>query len=149
MVGDRTLVFTVTGLGGIESEAFPMSPGPPMFIAEFGGNDQTGPVGTELVKAFSVKVTDSFGNAVEGVIVTWTVTSGLGALSADTSYTDSDGIASTFYILGGSPGVETVQAESTGAIRVPSFPVTPLNQRLSRSLPSQSRKTGGCRVGCY
>jgi hypothetical protein len=78
------------------------------------GDDQTGPVSTELPQDLVVQVRDAQGNAVPGVAVTWVIGTGGGSVTPQTSATDADGRASAAWTMGGSPGANTVSAVVSG-----------------------------------
>src|SRR6478735_8476478 len=66
--------------------------GPPASIVLVSGDGQgTIEVGTKLGQPLTVRVADSQGQHLSGIAVTWTTTSG--ALSASTSSTNADGVA--------------------------------------------------------
>lgn len=67
-------------------------------IAEFGGNNQEGTVGRELVYPLQVLVTDNFGNPVAGREVTW-VTQGGSSVNPQTSVSNESGVASTYFTI--------------------------------------------------
>ncbi len=56
-----------------------------------------------------IKVTDRYGNAVQGVAVTWVSTGG-GVLSASATVTDASGMSQVTLTLGATPGPYTVTA---------------------------------------
>jgi protocatechuate 3,4-dioxygenase beta subunit len=56
-----------------------------------------------------IKVTDRYGNAVQGVAVAWVSTGG-GALSASATTTDANGMSQVTLTLGATPGPYTVTA---------------------------------------
>ncbi len=89
--------------------------GDPTAIAIVSGNSQSGAVNTALPNPLIVKVTDTFGNAVNGATVNWARTSGNGTLGAATSTSDATGVASNSYTLGSTAGSEAVSASITGA----------------------------------
>jgi hypothetical protein len=77
------------------------------------GNGQgTIEVGTKLGQPLSVRVTDSQGQRLSGVVVAWTTTSG--ALSASTSNTGADGLATVDWTVGTLVGTQTATATVTG-----------------------------------
>jgi adhesin/invasin len=78
----------------------------PATLVASGGNNSSGPAGTELADPFTVTVTDQFGNPVSGVTVTWTTTAGV--LSAGTSRTGITGAAPILLTLPATPGPVTV-----------------------------------------
>jgi hypothetical protein len=90
-------------------------------LAIVSGNNQPGKAGQELAEPFVVRVTDAQGAGIEGVEVTWTVTSGEGVL--DGLWTRCD--------IPGTPGWEkyvdpipttSVHTDAAGVARVPFMP---------------------------
>jgi hypothetical protein len=98
------LTFTATGTAA--------GPGPAANLVLVSGNGQSGTAGQPLASPFTVRVTDSNGNAVSGATVTFAVVSGGGALSATTVTTNSLGIAASTLVLGTIVGTNTVTATS-------------------------------------
>jgi len=82
----------------------------PSAIAVTGGNAQTGPVGGALLQPITVRVTAADGLGVQGVAVTFAVTTGGGSLSTTLGTTDSSGYASVVWTLGNAAGSQTVTA---------------------------------------
>jgi alpha-tubulin suppressor-like RCC1 family protein len=79
-------------------------PGPPVRLIP-GTTDSLGAIaGNPLGDSISVRVTDSVGNAVPGVAVSFTVTAGGGSASPVTTVTDAGGFARTWWTLGAVPG---------------------------------------------
>jgi hypothetical protein len=87
------------------------------------GDDQTGPVLTELPQDLVVEVRDAGGNAVPSVAVTWVIGVGGGSVTPTTSVTDASGRATAAWTLGASPGGNTVSAVVSG-IGVAEFSAT-------------------------
>jgi len=87
------------------------------------GNNQTGPVSTELPQDLVVQVRDAGGNAVPSVAVTWVPRTGGGSITPTTSITDAAGQASAAWTLGPSPVPNTVSAVVSG-IGVADFTAT-------------------------
>jgi hypothetical protein len=86
------------------------------------GSGQIDTIGKALPLPFVVHAADAFGNAVPGTFVQWAVAAGTGTLTADSSLTDGSGNASTNYILGPTPGADTIAATlSCGCTTVPFF----------------------------
>src|ERR1041385_8481637 len=77
-------------------------PGPPSDLLVSGGDAQSWFFNNPLPAPLSVTVVDASGRAVRGVVVTWSVTSGMGAgaVSPLQSTTDVSGVASTTDSLG-------------------------------------------------
>jgi len=101
------------------------------------GDAQTDTIGASLA-TYSVRVTDSLGNGVQGVPVTWSVTSGGGSITPS-SPTDVNGFASAARVLGTAAGVDSATASVGGLIGSPQrFGATALHGN-----PSQIFKTAG------
>ena len=109
--GPVTATATVTGATGSPvTFTATADPDAAAALSMVAGDDQSGPINSTL-NALQVKVADQFGNAVPGVTVTWTVTSGDGAVAPGTSDTDDNGVAESEVTLGGTIGDVTVTAE--------------------------------------
>ncbi|HEU4680682.1 MAG TPA: Ig-like domain-containing protein, partial [Gemmatimonadales bacterium] len=88
-----------------------LQPGPvPAQITSSGGGGQIGLPGSPLPALLSVLVTDATGNPVADVKVTWSVLTGGGTVVPATSSTNTDGVATTQFILGPAEGDQQVQA---------------------------------------
>ena len=81
-------------------------------IAVVSGADQLSPAGSRLANPLVVRVSDGFGNPVEGVAVEWSA--GSGSVDPASSVTASDGLAETSWTLGSSIGPQSVTASSAG-----------------------------------
>lgn len=91
----------------------------PSALVRAAGDGQSGFVGQALTNALRVRVTDTQGSGVAGVVIVWSVTTGGGSLSAATSTTDGTGAASVVWTLGTLAGGQTVSASAPA---VPSLP---------------------------
>jgi hypothetical protein len=118
-VGTNTLTATASGLSG-SPVTFQVSgtAGAAATIAANSATTQSGvTVGTNVPAAPSVLLTDSHGNPVAGVTVTFTVTQGGGTISPSSPAhvnTDASGIAAlTSWTVGTTPGTNTVQATAS------------------------------------
>jgi len=80
-------------------------------IAPVSGNEQSGPVGSELTLPLVVQVTDQFFNPIAGVTVNWSVTGG-GSVSAASTVTGEDGKTQVTRTLGNAAGPQTTLASS-------------------------------------
>ena len=78
------------------------------------GDDQTGPVSTELLLPLVVVLRDGSGNPVPAAAVSWVIGSGGGSVTPSTSSTDGVGQAIVAWTLGGTPGPNTVSAVVSG-----------------------------------
>jgi hypothetical protein len=104
--------FLIFGLSACGSDS--QEPGTPTTLARVGGDGQSAAPGTLLPNPLQVRVTDANGTGVPGVNVTWSVLTGGGTLSPETSNTDQSGSAATQLTLGPEEGDQTVQAVVTG-----------------------------------
>jgi uncharacterized protein (TIGR03437 family) len=84
--------------------------GPPAVINILQGNNQTGSPGQMLPQALVAQVTDSSGNVLTGVPVSWQVlTTGAATLSNVSTATDQNGHASALATLGNIAGPAQIQ----------------------------------------
>jgi len=112
--GANSLTATVTGLTPVAFTATGTA-GPAFAVATFAGNNQSQQVAALLDVAPSVKVTDSYGNGVPSISVTFSVASGGGTLTDSVTTSDSSGVASVGgWRLGINPGGNTLAAAITG-----------------------------------
>ncbi len=74
--------------------------GPPSKIATVSGDSQAGIVGEPLHSPFVALVTDSYGNAVRGATVAWTITAGGATFPVGSTVTNSSGLAVNTMTLG-------------------------------------------------
>ena len=88
--------------------------GTPVGIAHSLGQDQGATAGTALPVQLGAKVVDDWGNGVPGVAVAWSVASGGGIISADTTMTDPNGLAKVGRTLGPGAGGQFVRAIAVG-----------------------------------
>lgn len=93
-----------------------LSPGPPASLVAVSGGGQAASLGATLPFPLVVKVTDTYGNALPGVAVTWAVTSGGGSLDATTTATNTEGTASVHWTVGSTQGNQTVKASISGGL---------------------------------
>jgi plastocyanin len=89
------------------------APNPPFALVIAGGDAQTWYFNNPLPTPLSVAALDVDGVPVSGVVVTWTVASGAGAVSPAQSTTDANGIASAIDSIGAST-LQTVSATFAG-----------------------------------
>lgn len=82
------------------------------------GEGQTAVVGTVLPLPLTVAVRDAQGNAVPGMVVTFTILEGTGTLTSPTVTTGADGQAATALRVGTTAGTNHVAAGATGLVPV-------------------------------
>ena len=86
----------------------------PHSLTKVSGEGQAGLVGEQLAKPFVVSVLDQDGSAFTGAVVSFSVTTGGGTLSATTVTTNANGRARSTLTLGFDPGPNTVSATVEG-----------------------------------
>jgi len=96
-------------------------PGPPVdLLKHAAGDNQSWYFNNPLPTALSVTAVDVDGRAVPGVVITWAVTTGDGAVTPTQSTTGANGVASTTDSVG-SATLQTVSATFTGLAGPVSF----------------------------
>jgi plastocyanin len=108
-------------------------------IAEAGGNSQTGEIGTQLGTPVQAKVSDQFGNGVEGVVVAWEASGG--TVSAASVPTDAAGISAVNVTLGSTAGPVTITATVDG------LGGSPLTFNATATVPAPIPTTAAITVG--
>lgn len=86
----------------------------PSAIIRVSGDQQTEPTNTTFPTPLAVLVVTQFGEPVQNATVTWTITSGGGTLSAPSTATDENGVASVTYTSGGTAGSVVIEARVSG-----------------------------------
>ena len=102
----------------------------PAAMAIVSGNNQSALVGAALANAFVARVTNTAGDPLSGVAVTWSVTAGGGTLGSTSSTSNAQGEASTTYTLGAAAGANEVVAAIAGMTSINATftaTATPLN----------------------
>jgi len=110
VVGLAAVALAACGGGGGGHEAPPTAAS----ITIVSGNNQAAVAGSALPTALGVSVKDGSGRAFPGASVSWTVVAGGGSVAPATSTTDSGGLATTNWTLGGAPGANRVTATVAG-----------------------------------
>jgi uncharacterized protein (TIGR03437 family) len=92
------------------------------------GNNQSGNTGATLAAPLVVKVVDSTGKAIPGVIVSFTVNpSGAATVSPSPAITLNDGTVSAMVTLGATAGGVTVSVSAAGLASVAMFSLTAIS----------------------
>jgi hypothetical protein len=86
----------------------------PSAIVPLSGDGQSAIMGQKLANPLIVSVTDASSNPIEGVTVTWSVTSGGGSVSPASGPTSAEGTASAEWTVGPSPGGQTLTGSVAG-----------------------------------
>jgi hypothetical protein len=112
--GVRKIIAEIPVIGG-PGVVFTLlvDPGTPAALTVFAGNEQGANASTALPLQLAAKVADGFANPVAGVFVRWSIRSGGGTLSVDSSVTDGAGIARVTRTLGTDAGGQEVWATVT------------------------------------
>jgi hypothetical protein len=107
---------TVTVEGGSASAAFGLRAMADVPVIAFTaqGDGQSGYVGRPLPNPIVVELRDRFSNRVPGQSVGWVVTAGGGAPASATTSSDDSGQASVSWVMGSSPGPNTIEARVAG-----------------------------------
>ena len=114
-LGSSTGVTTVTVQAGRAIITFEVKTTlRPKTLVKISGDNQRGHTGVALARPFVVEVSDTNGDPVEGVTVTFTVTRGGGSLNPKTMQTNASGRAWTRLTPGDNPGGNTVRASVAG-----------------------------------
>jgi hypothetical protein len=95
----------------------------PSSISAVSGGDQTFVAGGAATATFVVSVLDQNGAALEGVSVTWALSSGEGSLASTLTTTDANGQASVTFSPGADAGTSLVTA-AVGELSPVQFTVT-------------------------
>ena len=111
--GSQSATATVGSLAPVSFTARGQ-PDSPTTVAIVSGDGQTGTVGQPLYNVLVVKVSDSFGNGIADVAVTWEVTGGTGEMSPTSDKTNDFGLASATWTLGTTTGEQIVEARVEG-----------------------------------
>lgn len=109
----RTLAAAlVLALGGCLSIDSPL--GGAALVVIVSGNEQTIAPNATTPNPLVVRVFDNAAAPLEGVSVTWSVNSGGGAVSQQTTTTDGAGLTSVNYTAGAATGTSQVRATAEG-----------------------------------
>ena len=114
VVGTATIFAQSAGVTG--QTLVTVTPGTPVSVSIYSGDGQSGAPQTQLPAPLCVIVKDASGNAVPGVVATYTVATGGGTISAPTApSTDGIGVATSgLWRLGTPTGQQTVLASVSG-----------------------------------
>lgn len=117
--GENMLEAGIAGFGTVVRFAASAAPGPAHAVEIVAGDGQSASVGSRLPVAPAVRVTDEWGNAVPGLLVTFAITGGGGALAGSIKTTGTDGIAAVdSWDLGSAPGPNGLSATPAGLASV-------------------------------
>jgi hypothetical protein len=111
---------TLTASAGTLSAATSATatPGSPATLAVVSGSPQTGAVAEALPQSISAKVSDAYGNGVQGVTVTFATAAGSGSIAASTVVTNALGRSQTTWTLGTVAGAQSATAAAPGLANI-------------------------------
>ena len=136
--GTNTVDVSVEGI--VKTEIFnaegTLPPPIPTTLSIVSDDNQTGLTGETLADPFVVDVHDQYGDPIEGVMVTFTLLTGDGALSTETPTTDANGQAETTLTLGNEPGEYTLEVSVEGITQTVTFNVIAELLQFDLSLPA-------------
>ena len=113
-----------------------LPPPMPTTLSTVSDDNQTGLTGETLLNPFVVEVHDQYGDPVEGVTVTFTLLTGGGSLSAETTTTDANGQAETTLTLGNEPGEYTLEVSAEDISKTLTFNAIAEILEFDLSLPA-------------
>src|SRR5215208_4698214 len=116
------IVFIAATCGGDSSG--PPKAGPPAAIAVVSGSGQEGESGVPLANALTAKVSDAEGRPLPKVLVSFSISSGGGVLTAAFDTSDAEGLVSTRRTLGSALGTAQVTARIIGVLAPALFTAT-------------------------
>ena len=136
--GTNTVDVSVEGI--VKTEIFnaegTLPPPIPTTLSIVSDDNQTGLTGETLADPFVVDVHDQYGDPMEGVTVTFTLLTGDGALSIETTMTDANGQAETTLTLGNEPGEYTLEVSVEGITQTVTFNAIAELLQFDLSLPA-------------
>jgi glucose/arabinose dehydrogenase len=113
--GPQQLEARTAGLPAVSFSATALAPAGAPTMDLVSGDAQSATVGTAVTNAPSVRVRNGAGQPVQGVNVSFAVTSGGGSVQAATATSDATGLASAMrWTLGSTVGAQTLTATATG-----------------------------------
>jgi hypothetical protein len=86
----------------------------PAAVVKVSGDLQSAAVNTTLPTPLAVIVITQFGDRLSNIPVSWTIKTGVGTLSANSSLTDDTGVASVNFTTGATAGLVLVEAKVQG-----------------------------------
>lgn len=118
--GDNAVTASATGLSG-SPLTFTAEGLVPTTLLAAGGGGQMARTTQTLAAPLSVEVEAADGRGVPGVAVSWSVTLGSSTLSASTTTTGANGVATVDLTLGSSPATDSISATVAGLTGSPIF----------------------------
>ena len=135
IAGTNTVTATASGIE--QSEIFSAEGvRTPQSILKISDDAQEGIPNMRLPHPFIIEVQDKNGLPLEGVPVTFVVTSGDGSLSATSTETAPNGRAESIFTLGMRPGTHSVEASAEGVDATVIFSVDVKRREFILSVPS-------------
>ncbi|HEY0840541.1 MAG TPA: Ig-like domain-containing protein, partial [Vulgatibacter sp.] len=117
LAGQQTLTVSVPVLSPVDIHATAVADEATNLVVDW-DPAASGTVGQTLAEAVVATVTDTYGNPIEGVTVTFATTDTGASVASPTATTDADGQASTTWTLGTAAGQQTLTVSSIGLTSV-------------------------------
>jgi hypothetical protein len=86
----------------------------PGALLKYGGDEQTAPANTVLPTDLTVLVVNQFGERLKNITVNWSIVSGGGTLSSNSTLTDDSGLAAVTYTTGPAAGLAVIRVQVSG-----------------------------------
>lgn len=102
-------VLVLAGCGDLLQEPDTGTVPAPLTIEPISGSGQTGSPGAPLAAPLEVQILDRDGRPIPRLWVVWTPLPGSGEARPRNSFSDTDGIATTTWLLGPDPGPQEIQ----------------------------------------
>ncbi len=118
--GDNAVTASALGLSG-SPLTFTAEGLVPATVSAAGGDGQMARTTQTLAAPLSVEVEAADGRGVPGVVVSWNVTLGSSGLSASSTTTGANGVATVDLTLGANPATDSVSATVSGLTGSPIF----------------------------
>lgn len=134
--GSAGVAAVVFALAACTHDGTGPSPGAPARLEATSDIEQSGVAGRPVAKPLTVRAQDSDGRPVAGATVTFAVTKGNGSVTSRVTSTNSSGLASTGWTLGGVAGENEVTATVEGVAKTLKFLATALPGPVSRVMVS-------------
>jgi hypothetical protein len=113
-----TLEASVSGLTQTVIVTASAAAGAPATLVVISGDAQVGTPGEQAAEPLVVEVRDAYGNANQGIVVSWAIEGG-GTLSAGKDTTDANGHASVLWTLGGGDNRATATIAELADVTAP------------------------------
>jgi hypothetical protein len=123
-IADTSFAYATVGTGSSAEFRAIATPGAPALITQWSGDGQALPANYPEFPWLIARVTDTYGNPIEGVEVDWAVGSGPVVVRSDFGLTDANGLSKAIIAPTGLPGAAKVEARLANAPAAADFSLT-------------------------